>query len=174
MKNLFLIAFITLFSITVTAQKSNFGLVAGYHNLGQKVSVDPLSVTVNASGFYAGFFGEFSLGESINFQPELLFSTASLEGESLNELLIPLMIKYYVSKEFSLSAGPQLDLILEDTGDETKSLGIGLGLGAAYELSESFFLSTRYSLGLTNRIDDTMFNSSLKINTFQVGLGYRF
>ncbi len=174
MKKLFPIIFIALFSISANAQDTSFGVVAGYHSLGQKVSIDVASVTVNTSGFYVGFFADFSISESLNLQPELQFASVSQDGESLNELIIPIMFKYAVSEQFSLMAGPQLDFLLEDTGDEANALGFGIGFGAAYDISDHVFISSRYALGLNNRIKDDLFDSSLKLNTFQIGLGYKF
>jgi|TARA_B110000967_G_scaffold100904_1_gene103558 hypothetical protein len=51
---------------------------------------------------------------------------------------------------------------------------LGLAIGAGYDISEKFYISTRYALGLINRLEDAPSGVSMKLNTFQAGLGYRF
>tara|TARA_R110001592_G_scaffold5081_8_gene28236 strand:- start:86 stop:610 length:525 start_codon:yes stop_codon:yes gene_type:complete len=157
----------------LNAQDAKFGVVSGYHNLSQKLSAEGASVSVNAGGFYVGLSGEFKFSETLNLQTELQYASASLDGESMNLIVLPIMAKYYVSEEFSLQAGPQLDFIVSDSED-ANVFGLGLGIGAGYDISEKFYISTRYAFGLTNRIKDAPSDFSIKFNIFQAGLGYRF
>ena len=83
------------------------------------------------------------------------------------------MLKYHVSQKFNLQAGPQLDYLLSDS-EGLNAIGFGLGFGAGYDFSEKIFVSTRYALGLSNRFADAPFGISLKLDTFKIGLGYRF
>jgi opacity protein-like surface antigen len=83
------------------------------------------------------------------------------------------MAKYYVSEKFNIQAGPQFDFIADDS-DGANKFGVGLGFGVGYDISEKIFAATRYSLGLSNRIQDAPSGISSKFNTFQIGVGYRF
>ena len=83
------------------------------------------------------------------------------------------MLKYHVTEKFNLLAGPQLDYLLSDS-EGLNAIGFGLGLGAGFDFSEKIFVSTRYVLGLSNRFADVPSEISLRFNTFQIGLGYRF
>lgn len=150
--------------------------MSGFYNLNVNSKDDGISVSFDSEGFYIGLSSELNLSDSFNLQTELQFAKAYKEGESLNSIIVPVMLKYYISDDFSLQAGPQLDFVLtEDTF--YKTFGLGLGIGASYDFSEKFYVNTRYVFGLTNRIDeDYLFGQdvSLKFNTFQIGLGYRF
>ena len=83
------------------------------------------------------------------------------------------MFKYNISDEFNIHAGPQLDLIVSES-EGINTFGLSLGFGIGYDISDQFFISTNYALRLTNRLEDAPSDISLKFNTFQAGIGYRF
>jgi opacity protein-like surface antigen len=173
MKKVLFIAVVALLGLgNLNAQDAKFGAVAGYHNLSMKVSEDSASVSADGNGFYVGVSGEFTLSETLNLQTELQYASAS-QGDSANLIVLPILAKYYISDEFSLLAGPQLDFIVTES-EAVKDFGLGLAIGAGYDISEKFYISTRYALGLTNRLEDAPSGVSMKLNTFQAGLGYRF
>jgi opacity protein-like surface antigen len=174
MKKVLLIAVVALLGLgNVNAQDTKFGAVAGYHNFSQKLSADGNSISVDVNGFYIGISGEFKLSETLNLLTELQYASASQEDASIDLIVIPVLAKYYVSEEFSLLAGPQLDFIVSDSED-ANVLGLGLAVGAGYDISENLYISTKYAFGLTNRLEDAPSGYSIKTNIFQVGLGYRF
>jgi len=174
MKKLFFIAMILFASIgTANSQNSQFGASGGFYNLSVKASNSGFSASADASGFYAGVFGEFVLSESLNLQPEIQLAMTFSDGESSEQIVLPVMFKYYVSEKFNVQAGPQFDLILEDSPG-VNNFGLGLGFGAGYEFSDKFFASGRYGLGLTNRLEDAPSGVNVKFNTIQIGFGYRF
>ncbi|ARV05489.1 hypothetical protein BTO04_01725 [Polaribacter sp. SA4-10] len=174
MKKVLLIAVLALLGLgNVNAQDAKFGAIAGYHNLSQKLSAEGASVSMDINGFYIGVSGEFKLSETLNLQTELQYASASQDDESIDLIVFPILAKYYVSEEFSLQAGPQLDFIVSDS-EGANVFGLGLAVGAGYDISKNFYISSRYAFGLTNRIEDAPSDYSLKTNTFQVGLGYKF
>ena len=62
MKKLFLIATVAILGFTnVNAQEPSFGLKAGFNSLSIRVSVEGISDSESASGFYIGAFGEFQV-----------------------------------------------------------------------------------------------------------------
>lgn len=174
MKKLLFIAMITIAGLgTANAQKAKFGAVAGFHNLSIRASNSGISASADGSGFYAGFFGEFTLSETLNLQPEIQFASSYNDGEAGNQIVLPVMLKYFVAEEFNLQVGPQFDFAL-DSGPGVKSLGVALGFGAGYDFSDKFFASGRYALGLNNRLENAPSGTTVKFNTIQIGVGYRF
>lgn len=171
MKKLLLIAMMA-FGLTVNAQETSFGITGGFSNMTQKVSVNGVSASVGASGFYVGLFADIKISEKFNIQPELAYNATFKDDESTNVITMPILAKYYVAEKFSLLAGPMLDLIVDETGEEFNSFGLGLAAGAGYDFTDNLFATARYSFGLTNRVDSDIV--STKMDYFQVGLGYRF
>ena len=163
-----------------TDGQPRFGIKAGYTSLTLKVSAEGTSASENISGFYIGGFAEFNLSDKFLFQPELHYASYSEDGESSDVLIIPLMAKYKTDEKFSLLAGPQFDYLLNKEDSEgLNRIGLGLAIGAAYDITEQFILDVRYSFGLSNRLDEDLddfggFDIKSKFDYFQVGLGYRF
>lgn len=189
MKKIFLSIAVALIAfINVNAQDDSsmatsepkFGIKAGYSSTILSVSVDGTSASEDVSGFYIGAFGEFSLSEKINLQPELHFGNYSQDGESTGVLLVPVLFKYKANEKFGLLAGPQLDYLLnEEDSEGLKRLGLGIALGMSYDIDENVFIDARYAFGLSDRLDGDLedfedFNVKAKFNYFQIGLGYRF
>ena len=167
-------AFIAVLSVLgVNAQKTNFGITAGFHNLTLKASGGGLTASVSAAGFSVGVTAEFIVSDDFNIAPELQFVRTSKEGESVEQLILPIMGKYYISDQFNVQAGPQIDMVLSES-DGINAVGISFGFGAGYDFSDKIFATTRYSIGLSNRINNVPSGASVKFDTFQIGLGYRF
>lgn len=174
MKLKFLGICFALFCVSQISAQSDFGITAGYHNPIVRVSGGGSSASAGISGFYFGIFSEFKKSDKVAIQPELSYGYASEDGGELNQLLGNIMIKYYVADNFSLQAGPMLDLILDDGAENT--FGIGIATGAAIDVSKDLFISTRYSFGLNSRGSANVLgtNFDTKINFFHIGLGYKF
>ncbi len=170
----------------LNAQETEFGISAGYNSLIASVSVNGVSASDSATGFYAGVFADIPVNEKLHIQPEVLISVTSKNGDPGSVLVVPVIGKYYVAEKFNLQAGPQLDYILDDDSDTIKKLGVGLSTGIGYDISDKVFASARYSFGLTNRLDDSDFivddsdplfvglDIKTKFNFFQIGIGYKF
>lgn len=71
-----------------------------------------------------------------------------------------------------LSAGE--NALEKSFDDNLKSTEFGLFLGADYNLYKGLFVDARYSFGLTNMIKNPVNDEKLKMNFFQIGLGYKF
>ena len=174
MKKVLFIALIAMLGLgNVNAQEASYGVTAGFHSLSIRSSGGGITAYSSASGFFAGFFADFDVSEKFNIQPEIHFASSSRNGESGNEIIIPVMAKFYVSDEFNVQAGPQFDFIV-DGSEGVNKFGLGFGFGAGYDFSEKLFAAARYSFGLSNRIQDAPSGITSKFNTFQIGLGYRF
>ena len=76
-------------------------------------------------------------------------------------------------KNCNLQAGPQLDFVVSES-DGVNAFGLGLAIGAGFDFSDKVFATSRYVFGLRNRIEDAPSGVSVKFDTFQIGLGFRF
>jgi hypothetical protein len=162
-------------TISVTAQ--DFAVKAGYNNLNLRSSVEDVTVSEDGSGFYVGFLTDIFIAENLSLRPELQFNMSFNEGEELKNLALPIMLSYRVGPKFSLQAGPQLEYLLEEDSEIIDEFGLGLGAGATFDISDRLFVDGRYVFGLSNRLDDDIFDGEdvdLKFNYIQIGLGYKF
>ena len=175
MKKLLLVATVAVFGFTnVNAQTSTeFGVSAGYNSLIASAKVDGNSGSSSISGFFVGVFADIATSEKFHVQPELQYVNVSQNGGSGNMLVMPILGKYYVSNEFNLLFGPQLDFILDES-EGVNTFGFGLSAGIGYDITEKFSASARYSFGLSNRLQDVPSGTKVNFNFFQLGLSYKF
>ncbi len=186
-----LIAFLLATTMAVNAQgEVQFGLTGGFINGSGKASVAGFDVATVAdgSGFFIGILADIGVADKLSVQPELFYGGIDGEGG----IFLPVMLKYYLAEKFNIQAGPQLDFItgLNDLEKELiKTTGFSLGFGAGFDINDNFAVQARYNVGLNNRIDGdltslidgldipivgSLINADLKVNTFQIGLVYKF
>lgn len=170
MKKLFLVAAVAVFGLSNVNAQSQFGVMAGYTNITEKAKFGSESASHGESGFFVGGLADFTISEQFHIQPEVLYANAS----DVNFLYIPILAKYMVSEEFGILAGPQANLILEDTPEGFNSFGIDLTFGANYKINQNFFAEARYGIELTNRISDGGSDFKGTYNTLHIGVGYMF
>ncbi len=182
MKHLLFIAAGIFFTIQASAQKTEFGLTAGYLNINASSSATSSDFgdqkeSSNASGFYLGVLADIALSEVFYLQPSVVYGNA----EESNIISIPVLAKYYLLETgFNLLAGPQVTIITDDLPGTVKAVGVDLGFGAGYDLNANFFLQAKYFFELTNRFDESVMGLpegaqfDYAVNTFFVGLGYKF
>ena len=176
MRKLLLSIALVSFCFSANAQDSKFGATAGYQSLNVKISGGGEELSSDASGFFLGFFAQFSVTETFSIQPELQYSSITDEGESSGLIIIPLMMKFHVTENFNLMAGPQFDYITEQDTEGINKLGLGLGLGLGVDISDNVSLGARYSFGF-DRLDDMgedVGDATIKSNILQIGLSYSF
>ena len=176
MKKLLLSIALVSFCFSANAQDSKFGATAGYQSSTLKASGGGVNLSSDASGFFLGFFGQFSVTETFSIQPELQYSSITDEGESSGLIIIPLMMKFHVTENFNLMAGPQFDYLTEQDAEGINKLGLGLGLGLGIDISDNISLGARYSFGF-DRLDDMgedVGDATIKLNILQIGLNYNF
>lgn len=184
-KQLLCAAIAVLSFLGINGQETKFGVIGGYNSLIAKATFNGVTASSSVSGFYVGIFADIKTSEKFHVQPELQYVNSIQNGDTGSMLALPIMGKFYVSEAFSVQAGPQFDLILDDS-EGVKAFGVGLAVGVSYDISEKIFASTRYALGLSNRLDEDAlvldptdpilvgFDIKTKFNFFQIGLGYRF
>ena len=191
MKKLLFIAVIAILSsLNVNAQETpsstketSYGVTGGFHATNINFSINSDGLTeVDDLGFFIGLFAEFPLSEKFSIQPEFHYSSVTEDGESVDNLILPVFLKYYITEKFNVMSGLQFDYFTEKDLGNIKRFGLGLGIGLGVDITDSILISSRYSFGITDRIDsleiidDSIASSDLsaKTNIFQIGLGYRF
>ena len=175
MKKVLFIAVLAILGLgKVNAQEAAFGVTGGFHNFTISLSEDNASASESYAGFFIGVFTDFIISDKFSIQPELQYAAVTVENETLDELIIPIAVKYYVAEKFYLQAGPQFDYIMEEDAEGINKFGVGFLIGAGFDFTDKLFATTRYSFGLTNRVEGTSSGLSSRFNTFQIGLGYRF
>lgn len=184
MKKLLLLSTIAMFSManSINAQNVDVGFKAGL-NISNLTGGD--ADRNNLLDFHVGALAEFKITQKISLQPELLYTRQGSEPQDslkikLDYLAIPLMVKYHVSKKFSLEAGPQLSFLVNDKAEfndssipdadlDASSFDFGLNVGFAYNINSKLFAQVRYNYGVTTVVE----NPDIKNSVFQISLGYK-
>ncbi len=201
MKKLFLLSVITLFSLQFSQGQSlpKFGITGGLlnTNVDFKTGNSLLNLVgvnnfakINSTGFYVGGLVDIGVVGDFHIQPELLYGSA----EDLSFFYLPVMAKYYVAERFHIQAGPQLNFssnlddikkAIRDTeellgtngnvDDVLKTVGVDIGLGAGFDVSDNLTIQARYSFELTDRYSGPAGGVlDIKGSAFQVGVAYMF
>jgi len=202
------IALTVLILTGINAQEFKLGAKAGVNIT--TIGGDQTDDVSSRTAFHVGLVAEIVYSDKFSFQPELLYSAqgydndfsktvqtvTSSEKESvkLDYISLPLMAKYFVSKGFSIEAGPQVGYLIaatrefsenvsgngfdasetgeEDIKDRTKSIDFGVGLGFDYQLSKGTQIGVRYNLGLSNIVDIEGSDLKRQNNVFQFFVGF--
>ncbi|MBX2969791.1 MAG: outer membrane beta-barrel protein [Cyclobacteriaceae bacterium] len=121
-------------------------------------------------------YGSISLDTELSsrwrFENELLISWT----DEYYFLEIPLRFKHETFERVFFTAGPKIDMVLNND-DETydfNNFGVSLELGAQYMLTKRIISEFRYSHGLITQINDIVLDIyDGRRNTLRFGLGYR-
>jgi len=218
MKKLFFAAAMLL-STSVFAQSTwQWGIKAGGNmSLSHVELSDPTTVTIHGNirpGVWGGGFLEYSIARPDNpfkIQLEILYSTMNSEYNmrsevtgsamtsanlNIQQLNVPLLLKYYILPSLSVNIGPTFNLNL--AGKETKNQGsesvplysnqfnvfqYGASGGVSYYIKH-FFIDARfnYLFGQVNYTNGgnaqhpyfSDLNGKVKFNTISLGIGYSF
>jgi hypothetical protein len=174
------------------AQSTKFGIKAGLNV--STLTGEYEDDTKSLIGFHVGGFAEIKVIERLAIQPELLFSTqgAKFDGfggdkydSKLNYLNIPVVAKFYITKQFYVEAGPQVGFLLsakldgDDVKDFYKSTDFGFNIGTGYNFTENLSAGIRYTVGLTgvydnNNEDVEDYIDSSKNSNLALSLAYKF
>jgi opacity protein-like surface antigen len=168
--------------------KSKSGFYVGAlveHKLNNKFAIQGEVEYANLGGkAEVSLPGNISVTEKLNF----------------NRIVIPVSARYYATPELGIYAGPYVsfktnttakievsgaasnpqginageDYLEKAFNDNLKSTDFGLFFGADYNVYKGLFVDARYSFGLTNMIKDPVNDEKMKMNFFQIGVGYKF
>lgn len=176
MKKIVLIAI--LFTCFNMKSQDSGGIIAGYSRLSlnhqEVVSQGVLSNTTESNGYFVGVYADIELIKKFHIQPEIHYNMNFKNGESINTIDIPVFAKYCASDEFSIIAGPSLNLILDATSYKKTGYGLTAGIIVA-KLLKNTFITARYTKALTNSVSSIgpsgETSLSEKLNYFHLGVG---
>ena len=184
-KVILLVAIVCGFGLSAQAQGVDFGIKAGV-NFANVTDASELS---NRTGFVAGIFAGGKLNDNLGIQADLLYSQQGAEFEfgdfNLDYVILPVVLKYYVSQGFNIQGGPQFGIVVNDDvnatilGEIIDDLGtadfdISGVIGLGYDLPMGLRVSGRYNFGLTDVPDDDRFATSGKNSVVTLAIGYSF
>lgn len=149
-------------------------------------------------GYSLGGFATIGLGKKFSLQPEVLFNQSQTRTDTtfkavyqnafkksasgdvkLNYLAIPIMLNYKLGRSFSLQAGPQFGILMNEddnmleNGESAFSKGDLSLLGGAQLKISRFVVTGRYGIGLNN-INDIDNEDQWKSQTIQLAVGFAF
>ena len=142
--------------------------------------------------YQAGLFMEYRATDKFAIAPEVVFASQGGKHDKIthyvNYINVPVMLKFYVTPEFSIDFGPQVGFNVyskvsedghsSDIKDYTKDVDFGLGLGGTYNIAKDVFVQARYTMGLTKVFDSKLLEmldaDKAKNGNVQISIGYRF
>jgi Outer membrane protein beta-barrel domain len=167
------------------------GLRVGMNIANQNQSGSGLSISSDAKiGLMAGAYLTIMASEKFGVQPELVYSqmgaSTSILGSTVNNnfnyLSLPVMLRYNVTENFNLQAGPQLGLLLSasqssgsnsvDIKNQANSIDFGGAFGLGVDFGK-FNAAARYYLGFSNLAKDAPSGVSIKGTSIQIMVGYQ-
>jgi len=177
MKKLSLLVLVMVFSVQSFSQGLDFGIKAGMNF----ANITDATGLTNKTGFVVGVFAGVKLNDKLGVQGDLLYSQQGAEfdgGEiDLNYVIIPIVIKYYITESLNLQAGPQFGFVVDDNIkevfngiSEAESFDLSAVIGAGFEFPFGIRVSGRYNIGLT----DIMKLGDGKNTVATVAVGYSF
>ncbi len=199
MKKIYFSLLISAIASSVTfSQSLSFGVRGGINiaNVSTTVGALPVGVTVTTAstnsktGFQFGGYLKIMTSEKFGIQPELIYSQMGASAPSgqtgsvdFNYLSIPVLLRYNVTENFSLQAGPQLGILLAanqsngstsiNVKDQTNGTDFGGAFGIGLDFGK-FNAGARYYLGFSNLIKNVPLGLDIqqKNYAFQLVLGY--
>tara|TARA_R110001583_G_scaffold63217_2_gene185290 strand:- start:14016 stop:14624 length:609 start_codon:yes stop_codon:yes gene_type:complete len=202
MRKILLIISVTIFTLTVKAQKKIIFGVKGGINITNMTS-DYFVENNSKTGFHIGIVTEIPFGDKFSLQSEILYSTHNAEGKvildgvpypgapavppfseeyELNYIQVPVLAKIYLVKNLSLEIGPSFNFLIDDKeifGSSTrtdvgKNFEFSGVLGLSYKIKGGIFGSLRYVNGFSVALDRDNYDEDAKNIGFQLGIGFMF
>lgn len=205
-RNVLLLFLVVFVSVAVKAQAdqslAQFGIKGGV-NLATLTADDFEDGADSRTSFNVGILAELPLSDRFSIQPEVLYSSQGFDiqqnddGDDLEYQLdyiqVPILAKIYLIKGLSVEAGPQFgfkaneeidsnpngddgDFVIDQDSSVFKDFDTSIVGGVSYKFETGFFVSGRYTYGLTNIFKDGIIgdNFEAKNAVWQFGLGFMF
>lgn len=175
------IALFCIFTITCLQRPSaqewtgapgkRFGVAAGVNmsnmNFNKGYPAPPASIkSAWKTGITIGFLMHVPLVEKLSLQPGYYFTQREGADKSTGisystqYFSLPLLLRYQISREFVLAAGPQAELLVHATADsggarrnithDVEERSIGAAIGCDIYVTKTLFISARYLQGLNH------------------------
>jgi len=181
MKKLFTILCAAVLTLSMSAQ-TQFGATAGL-NMSNITGDDSGDMK---PGMHVGVSVEITLSDAMNLKTGALYSMkGTQEGDAsitLSYIEIPMNLSFGVSDQMSLTAGPYIGLLMAanvdlgglsvDISDEMAGMDFGIGVGAAFAVSEVISINAGYQMGLTALDKDG--DGDAKNSNIHIGMTYSF
>ena len=197
-------------------KKYKFGVKGGLSIVDFKQSGNSVGNQISDVNFrvsyHVGGFVQYSISDKIDMQSGVFFSSqgGSRSVEFIedfnssdistdrtnfvyNYLNVPLLVKYNLSKSWSVKTGPQLGFLLSadvknqyvfidgiqfnfdsNVKDDASLIDVSWSLEAGYEFESGLLVDVTYNLGLSNTIDAENSDFKRENRVFQLSLGYKF
>lgn len=184
-----------------------FGIKAGGNLTFSKVEVQNVSLKGDSRfGFYAGGLMEISpvypenrfkiQVEALYNRANVQFSTGTVDEQkgqlNINQIVVPVLAKYFIIPELSVNLGPTFNYNLGGTQsaidtsgvkvstdigkDDLNAFQIGLAAGLTYYVCDGLFIDARYTplFGSFNKKADDDLGVKYRLSGIQLGIGYKF
>ena len=136
-------------------------------------------------GFTGGIYYEWKFSDQLTLQSNVLYVQKGEKAKNnvlalkLHYINMPIMLKYYITPEFSILSGINSDFLVGVTANnldknDFKNTDWGIPIGLSYLLSDKIELGVTYNLGLTKIDNNDMNANNLKNNFGNVTLAYLF
>ena len=201
MKKITLLLLVSVLVFTgVNAQGLSLGLKGGanisYINGYEEIAGDDVRISYLFGGYL-----EIPVSDHLSIQPEVLYSSQGTAYEDteddlvqytddefiLDYVIVPVLLKFYPGKRFSIQAGPQVGFLLsaknkykengtqveDDYKEFLSNTDFGLAIGFGYKMDFGLNIDARYVHGLAD-INDMQMGEEIKNQVFQVSVGYSF
>jgi len=132
-----------------------------------------------STGYHIGVVAQLGLSSKFAVQPEISYTTEGAKDVDIDFINLPVLIKFKFAKFFSIEAGPQLGLAVNNdlpTESEPKDFNFNtvIGLGAEFG---SYFVQLRYTTAGIGNLDlsTSLVDSSIpdvRYENLQISIGY--
>lgn len=175
---LFLALSFTLFHLNAQNSKHTIGIMGG----GSFSTISNYDGDL-LLGVTGGIYYEWKLSDRSAFQSNILYVHKGEKGKNnisalkLHYINMPIMLKYYITAEFSIYTGINSDFLVGVTAtnldkNNFKNTDWGIPISLSYLLSDKIELGISYNLGLTKIEDNDISTNNLQNNFGNLTLTY--
>lgn len=173
MKYFYLVIFLCISCVSLTAQSITLGPKAGLNIDSWSSSFTNISSRI---AFHLGGFGELEMNDKIGARAELLYSTLGAKTTSptspgkivLSAISIPLLVTFKPAEKIHVHGGLQPSLILNaksvitsgpnegthDNNDDFGSLDVAFILGGEYDITDQVSAGLRFQIGINDMLTE--------------------
>lgn len=192
MKKIFATLIITLLIFESVLAQGNikYGVTGGLLNSSIDIKISNLTSldAIDKTGFYIGALLDIEATDKLHIQPELTYGSAG----NLSFVYLPVLAKYYITEGLNVQAGPQfvfsskLDDIKQaiqtvegvlgvnnNLDDVLNTVGMELGFGVGYDISENLMIQVKYAFALTDWYSGPL-GRSLGVNSYTLNIGVAY
>ena len=182
MKKLILSSAMLFFALSSLHAQTEFGIKSGYFLSIQNNTLSNEYGNFQHDGIYVGAFSEFSLSEHFSIRPEISYlrvlgyRAENDPLEKIDQLQVPVLASYQVSKNFKIFAGPSMMFLLTDNS-QYDNFSFGINYGVSYDISPKLSLEASFTNGFQTVSEsgpDDLNPFKTRINVLQIGLSYKF